>query len=381
MNMQRILALVGKELRKVYREPALLFMVILFPIMLTVAFGAMFGALGGGGDSKYVIGVVNLDSSATPWADTFKKGISDTGMLVVSDYSDNSTALKDLLQGNIDAVIVIPANFGASIESFRLNPGDPRAWTNSTISLSLDKGSMIVSAAVPPIVQRTLSTTIYGDKAASAPQPVRIGDPTMVASSQLSQFDYMAPGLFAYAAIFITMTVAQAFTTEREQGLLRRIAVTPTTPSDIFMSQILANLATGTLQVAIVYVAAKLMGFHAAGGVVEVAYAFVIVLLLVACNIGFGLITASIVKSSGAATGLSFLFILPQMLLGTFVPAPQSVGSLVPSYYVTDALTSIFLRGAPLTSPAVLLDLAMVAVMSIAVLIAGVLAFSRFGKT
>jgi len=381
MNAQRVLALVGKELRKVYREPALLFMVILFPIMLTVAFGATFGALGGGGDSKYTVGVVNLDKSATPWAGAFKKGVSDTGMLVVSDYSDNSTALKDLLQGNIDAVVIIPANFGTSIESFRLNPGNPGAWVNSTISLSLDKGSMIVSAAVPPIVQRVLSTTVYGDKAASAPQPVRIGDPTMVASSQFSQFDYMAPGLFAYAAIFITMTVAQAFTTEREQGLLRRIAVTPTTSSEIFMGQILANLVTGTLQVAIVYVAAKLMGFHADGGVAEVTYAFVIVLLLVSCNIGFGLITASLVKSSGAATGLSFLFILPQMLLGTFVPAPQSVGGLVPSYYVTDALTSIFLRGAPLTSPAVLLDLAIVAAMSIAVLIAGVLAFSRFGRS
>jgi len=54
-----------------------------------------------------------------------------------------------------------------------------------------------------------------------------------------------------------------------------------------------------------------------------------------------GLLTATIVKSSGAATGLSFLFILPQMLLGTFVPAPQLVGRLVPRYYVTDALTSI----------------------------------------
>ena len=69
------------------------------------------------------------------------------------------------------------------------------------------------------------------------------------------------------------------------------------------------------------------------------------------------------------------------MLLGTFVPTPQYVDRLVPSYYVTDALTSIFLRGAPLTSPAVLLDLAMVAATSIVVLIAGVLAFSRFGKS
>ena len=66
---------------------------------------------------------------------------------------------------------------------------------------------------------------------------------------------------------------------------------------------------------------------------------------------GFGLITATIAKSSGAATGLSFLFVLPQMFLGTFVGASlsgaaQIAGKVVPSYYVTDALTSVFLRGA-----------------------------------
>jgi hypothetical protein len=65
--------------------------------------------------------------------------------------------------------------------------------------------------------------------------------------------------------------------------------------------------------------------------------AFVLVLLFSLSNVGFGLITASVAKSSGAATGLSFLFVLPQLFLGTFVGASlsstaQVAGKFVPSY-------------------------------------------------
>jgi hypothetical protein len=111
-----------------------------------------------------------------------------------------------------------------------------------------------------------------------------------------------------------------------------------------------------------------------------VAYALVIVLFLVLCNVGFGLITASMVKSSSAATGGSFIFILPQMLLGTFVPASPGLARLVPSHYVTDALTSLFLRGAPLSSPVIMTDLLIVAAVGLATVAVGIAVFQRYGR-
>jgi len=103
------------------------------------------------------------------------------------------------------------------------------------------------------------------------------------------------------------------------------------------------------------------------------------------CNVGFGLITATLAKSSGAATGIAFIFIMPQMFLGTFVGSAlsataQSVGKFVPSYYVTDALTSLFLRGAPVSSPAILIDLMVISAISIVALLAGILLFRKYGK-
>jgi ABC-2 type transport system permease protein len=190
----------------------------------------------------------------------------------------------------------------------------------------------------------------------------------------------MVPGIFSYSAIFVTLLVAQAFSTDREQGLLRRISMTPASSSEVISSQIIANLIIGAVQVIIIYIVATLMGFKAQTTTLGITYALIIVLFLVLCNVGFGLITASLVKSSGAATGFSFVFILPQMFLGTFVPASKQIARFVPSYYVTDALTSLFLRGAPLSSPIVMLDLLIVASAGIIVAILGVIVFQKFGR-
>jgi ABC-2 type transport system permease protein len=381
MRVQRVMALVLKELKRVVREPANLFMALLFPMILTVAFGAAFGNFGSEGmDATYEIGLVDLDKSVNrSWAESFKMGISNTGILVIVEYENNEGAHNDLLQGKIDAIVILPQDFGNSIDSFLVHPMEPSYWINTTLELSVDQGSNIVSAAVPPIIQQVLSLTIFGEQAMTLVSPIEIGIPTQVASIHLTQFDYMVPGIFSYSAIFITMLVAQAFATEREQGLLKRISLTPTSSSEVIISQVVANLITGAVQITIVYLVSNLMGFRAKATTTGIAYAFVIVLFLVLCNIGFGLITASIVKSSGAATGLSFAFILPQMLLGTFVPASETIAKFVPSYYVTDALTSLFLRGAPMSSPIIMIDLFIVAVTGVVTAMVGIFVFQRFG--
>jgi len=198
-------------------------------------------------------------------------------------------------------------------------------------------------------------------------------------------FDHMAPGIFAYAAIFITMTVAQSFAEDRETGLLRRITTTPTTPAEFMTSQAISNMVLALIQVALVFAMAYLVGYHPNGDTSSLIMAFIIVSVFSLCNVGFGLITATIAKSSGAATGLAFVFIMPQMFLGTFVgfalsPTAQAAGRFVPSYYVTDAITSLLLRGAPISSPTVLLDLAVVSVCSIAALLIGIALFRKYGK-
>ena len=197
-----------------------------------------------------------------------------------------------------------------------------------------------------------------------------------------SQFNVMVPGLYAYACIFIIMTVAQSFSVDREQGLLERINTTPTSSTEFMGSHLISNSLISVLQVIIVMVLSFVLGFRPDTGVIGVLFAFILIFFLSLCSVGLGLITATIAKSPGAATGISFIFILPQMFFGSFIPITNTteiIASFLPSYYVTDALTSIF-NGDPVASLNILKYLLFISIISIIIIVDGIIIHKKFSK-
>jgi ABC-2 type transport system permease protein len=388
VNFQRVFALVKKDLKRLIREPAALFMIILFPAMLTLAFGLAFGGIGGNQSATYQIGVVNRASTVQnqSWAQYFLGNLTSLEILKIQPYPSNETAHTDLVQGKISAIIIIPEDFQQSADSYWNAPTNPSQWVNTTLQVYVDSGSMFATQAIQPIIQQTLNEALYGHQTQSLATPIKISSPSLVQASVTTTFEFFAPGLFAFASIFLTMIVAQSFTLDRELGLLRRINVTPTSATEFMSSQVISNMVGALIQAVLVFAMAYAVGYRPKGDFVTLGFAFILVLIFSLCNVGFGLITATLAKSPGAATGIAFIFIMPQMFLGTFVGSAlsstaQSVGKFVPSYYVTDALTSLFLRGAPVWSETILFDLTVVSSVSIAALLVGILLFGKYGRT
>jgi ABC-2 type transport system permease protein len=385
MNLQRILALTKKELKKTVREPAVLFMLIIFPITVTFVFGLAFGGIGGGTTTSFDVGVLNLDTTSpqAEWSTSFIDNLTASEIFVIYNYENNETGQSALLQGNLDAFIVIPTGFGNSIASYYGAPFDPSVWANTTIGLYVDSGSMMAVSAVPSLVQQALIKTIFGSSAAAVGLPVEIGSPALVQSSTLTQWDFMAPGIFAFAAIFMTMIVAQTMTVERDEGLLKRLRTTPASSSDYMISQTLSYMIIAVVQVTLVLVSSFMIGYRPESGIAGIAFTFVITLAFSLVAVGFGLISATISKSAEAATGVSFIFIMPQMFLGTFMPlggSTELISKFIPSKYVTDAITTLFLRGAPLSTPIIWIDLAIVAGVGFLLVVTGIILFERYGS-
>jgi ABC-2 type transport system permease protein len=380
MKLQRVIALTKKEMKKTVREPAVLFMIFLFPIVFVFAFGSAFS---GGGQPIYNIGVVNMDQgNSVNASQTLLTALSDTKILNLQMYSDNQTAQNDLSQGNIQAVIVVPTDFSQSFASYQTAPNEPSTWTNATVALYLDKGSLVATQAIPPIIQQAL-TAIAGQNQRAPAIPFHLEIASLIEVKVPSALDFIAPGMFTFASIFLIMMVAQSFTQDRENGMMKRIRITPTTPTEFMTSQVISYMGIALIQAALVFAMMYALGFRPQVGISAYVFAFILVLLFSLSNVGFGLITATIAKSSGAATGLSFLFVLPQLFLGTFVGASLSSGAQVagrffPSYYVTDALTSLFLRGATITSLTVLLDATIVSVFCVAILAVGIILYGKY---
>jgi ABC-2 type transport system permease protein len=191
-------------------------------------------------------------------------------------------------------------------------------------------------------------------------------------------FNIMIPGVISYAVIFIIMTIAQSFSTERQEGLLKRMNTTPMTSLEFMASHIITNMTIAIVQVIIVFMIAIFLGFRPQSGVNGIVFALPVIALFSLSSVGLGLITATVSKNPETATGLSFVFILPQMFFGTFIPITETtrqIARFIPSYYVVDALTLIF-RGDWINAT-ILLDVSIISIVSVIIVTVGVILFEK----
>jgi len=109
---------------------------------------------------------------------------------------------------------------------------------------------------------------------------------------------------------------------------------------------------------------------------------YVMILPLAVLCIGLGLIVGVVSKNDGMATGLSFVFIIPMMFLGTFVSMgePTAVNKAMPSYYATESIKSLLFRGIDPLSATILTNFGILTAMAAVVFVIGSLVFARFSR-
>jgi ABC-type multidrug transport system permease subunit len=203
---------------------------------------------------------------------------------------------------------------------------------------------------------------------------------TYYAVPGMNHFEYLLPGVMGYAVIYMGMMVALALVEYRKSGLLNRVAVTPVSPSAYVGSQIIANVVIGVFQGLIVLLVAMLLGFEPQGGLVGLLLASLFLALLAVTAVGFGLIVASVAKESGAASGLSMIFLIPMMVFGSllavFDETTRTIARFTPNFYVSDSLSIIFHKGS-VSDPALWQNLLILAIITLVVVVVGIQLFRR----
>ena len=196
----------------------------------------------------------------------------------------------------------------------------------------------------------------------------------------MNHFEYLLPGVMGYAVIYMGMMVALALCEYRKEGLLNRIRTTPVSISVYLGSLIIANMVIATFQGLIVLLVARLLGYEPLGGLVGLLLAIVFLALLAITAVGLGLITAAIAKDSGAASGISAVFIVPMMMFGAllavFNETTHMIAKFTPNYYVSASLMKIFQTGS-VSDPAIWQNLLILAIISLVVVVAGIQLFKR----
>jgi ABC-type multidrug transport system permease subunit len=196
----------------------------------------------------------------------------------------------------------------------------------------------------------------------------------------MNHFEYLLPGVMGYAVIYMGMMVAIALCEYRKSGVLNRVETTPVSAATYLGSHVIANMVIATFQGLIVLLVAWLLGFEPQGGLVGLLLTALFLAILAVTAVGLGLITAAIAKDSGAASGLSVIYILPMMMFGAllavFNETTRTIAKFTPNFYVTDSL-SIILHEGRVADPVIWQNLLTLIAISVVVVYIGIKLFSK----
>ncbi|HTW81164.1 MAG TPA: ABC transporter permease [Terracidiphilus sp.] len=113
--MNRLLAIVEREMRKFFRSPTLMVMSLMMPIMQLLIMGNAFGG-------KIVgthVAVVDYDHGpeAVKVREAFDAIAANIKTFTTTNYTDEVQAREDVRTGKIDAAVIIPAQYSRRVSS------------------------------------------------------------------------------------------------------------------------------------------------------------------------------------------------------------------------------------------------------------------------
>jgi ABC-2 type transport system permease protein len=381
-SINQIAAIAKTDFLGVIRNKTAIFFTLLFPLFFIVIIGFTFGQSGTEATSRIVVGIVNLDgeliavnatdSNNSTIGDLFVQKMEAVNFTVwgYGEYGDretNGTAAYAISRGNIDAIIVIPANFTETLAfQYTDNMGTPIP-TKAHLELYIDPtdttGSQITQQS---ILGFTSGFVKHYQQVAieQAPSNIKeymkvLADPILVSTSEakgtkeLPWINYMVPGTLGLVLIWsglnhASMTIA----TERTKGTFQRMVIAPVSPTVVLLGKLISAMA-------IVYMSAFIMLLS---GVllfqVNLYWNIPVILLAIFLGalsaIGIGLIISSITKNEEAANSIAVIISVPlQFFIGAFFPlsimpeAAQAFGNALPFTKLVNAMQDVMTRNLP----------------------------------
>jgi ABC-2 type transport system permease protein len=162
---------------------------------------------------------------------------------------------------------------------------------------------------------------------------------------------YIVPGIIGVLlSLTLVLITSMAIVRERERGTLEQLIVTPIDKTSLVLGKILPFLLIGYVQITVILVLGRLLFRVPVLGSVPLLY--VLSLPFIVASLALGLLMSTLVRSQVQAMQLSFLFLLPNILLSGFMFPRQAmpelarwIGAALPLTYFLTILRGVLLKG------------------------------------
>jgi ABC-2 type transport system permease protein len=324
------------EFKMTLREREVLFWMFIFPVLLILILGFVFGS---SGDIRLEVGVVDLDDSQMSQA--IIQILESIDAIVVTEGSEEEerSALKD---DDRSAVIIIDEGFGDKVDQGQA--GEITMIVNQSDVNTAQVASGVLKGIIEDIVRMKVN----------APEIITINEEQEEDVEDFEYVDFMVPGVLAIVIMFGGIFgYADEVAVRREKGILRRVKVSPISLSTFLGAGMSIVLITALIQAVILLILGALVFKIKING--NYFYMAVVVIIGAASFVALGFMISSLAKNSKSAMLAANAVGMPMMFLsGVFfsiewVPAAIGViARLLPLYYFAEALREVMINGANL---------------------------------
>ena len=362
--MRGLKVVFNKEMRRVFREPKMIFSLFILPVILMIGMYALMGYLAQSmtqdiESHKSIVYVENMPEEISPYLDDF---FSQAEMTVFDASADLDSMKEQVAQGNIDLIMIFPENFMEQVENYTegsvvpdiqvfYNPSEDysnEAWTRLNAALDGVLRPSLLEERIGDLGMLTIFTV-------NAQGGGEIIDEQRAAGQILSM---LLPYLITILLFAGTMSLGtDTITGEKERGTMASMLVTPVRRSDIVLGKLLALTCMSMLS-AVIYIVALVIAMPQALGTGNMAIGFtpsqVIMIIILMILLAFfyvslvGLVAVLAKTMKEATTYISPLYIIV-IVAGMITMLSTSGGHdtweyVVPVYNVSLALGEIFTR-------------------------------------
>jgi ABC-2 type transport system permease protein len=376
--MKKVLLIGWKDVTIAFRDRVALILMLAAPFALTLGLGFVTGRFSGSsstGVSDIPVVLVNQDEGqlGNELVSLFRS--QDLAALVAATVVDDPALARQQVDEDEAAVaIVIPAGFTQSIipaqGSAATGNGDPISlYTNPTrptgvgvvktivdefasrVEIGRVGGQVVVTQLLNHnLIQvqdaARIGSEIGARQAEAVPSSTSITLKNVTGSSQVVSFDplaYMAPGMALMFLMFTVSNGGRTLLTERSQGTLPRLLVSPTATFQVLGGKVFGIYLTGVAQMLILILTSTLL-FRLDWG--DPLAVLVLVLAAVVGAVGWGMLITSLAKTPGQVDAVGSAVMLTFGILGgSFISLDMMprwfamVSKITPNAWGLDAFT------------------------------------------
>jgi len=377
--MKKILNICQKDIAVIMRDKGAMVLMLLAPIVLTLAMGAVTGSFSGrqatAGISDVPVMILNLDqgSAGAAIAAMFK---SRTDYFNVEEVTDEAAARKAVQDDKVAAAVFVPANFSASIQAE--SGGTPvevevfgssarpisvdvvQSFVNTIInqievipvSLGVTANQLISSGLITPEQQGTyieqMASRLMQNPRSS--QSIDIRDISETKTEEgFNALAYLAPAMAIFFLMYTVTQASRSILDERDQGTLPRMLISPTRNTEVLGGKVLSVVAIAFLQVGVLVLVSAMLFRLNWGNPLPV------LLLVIGVALGasaWGILLASFSKNPYQVTSLgTALMLLFGIMGGAFISVDsfggvmKLISKITPHAWALDGFETLALGG------------------------------------